>query len=73
MSGLAIGIFKLDNLLQAQISQGLQGGYDSDAEGLATQANLGGFSEKAVSIIHYYYIQFIHSGKATHHLAICTF
>lgn len=30
------------------ISQGLPGGYDSDAEGLPTQSNLGGFSEKAI-------------------------
>jgi len=30
------------------ISQGLPGGYDSDAEGLPTQSNLSGFGEKAV-------------------------
>jgi len=30
------------------ISQGLPGGYDSDAEGLPTQGNLAGFGEKAI-------------------------
>jgi len=33
---------------QNPVSQGLSGGYDSDAEGLPTQANLSGFGEKAI-------------------------
>lgn len=33
---------------QNPVSQGLTGGYDSDAEGLPTQAGLSGFGEKAI-------------------------
>jgi len=35
------------------LNEGLAGGYDSDAEGLPGQGNLGGFGEKAVCIIFY--------------------
>ena len=35
------------------LNEGLAGGYDSDAEGLPGQGNLGGFGEKAVCNFFY--------------------
>ena len=58
--GTVLGIFKYSYIyFQAYsppappLNEGLAGGYDSDAEGLPGQGNLGGFGEKAVCNFFY--------------------